>query len=271
MRGAVSMVVRVWLLFIAGCSGNSAPTATSSPPKPAESVLSPRPSAQQANSPPPTTSPVASTSAPLPVSQATVTPSISKLAPVPTVAPNAKPPLKSLTRGVTCNADGDRCGADKPICVIRNFARCFSEADVRREMPNSPEMPPISKDACFGNEVCPDDRPYCIWDSVTGCVDEPTAKAMIDKEEPGPQTYGVYNQCTLAKDCMQGQTCCRGFMGHGYSSCQPQCDLANTQIQCSSDADCKPLRVFCSDQACRNKIHCNGTIMGFVKVCEQEP
>lgn len=263
MLRSASILAPIWLLALVGCSGNSAPPASVTHVKSDAPAQTSTPSASAAGSSSATMPPAADPPPPAP--------SESKLAPVPTIAPNAKPPSKSVKRGVTCAEDGARCPADQPICVIRPFARCFSEEDIRREMPNAQGLPPISKDTCVDDKVCPDDRPYCIGDVVTGCVDEPTAVEMIRIQEPGPDTYGVYNQCTLAADCPGGKTCCRGFMGHGYSSCQARCDLANTQIQCSTDADCKPLLAFCSDQACRSKIHCNATIMGFVKVCEEVP
>jgi hypothetical protein len=265
MRCSASIFVTTWVVLVGGCSGKSAPTASNSPVKPATSAIATAPSSSQASAPVMTSTAMTLPETPSP----SIEPVKSKLAPVPTVAPNAKLPSKAFAKGVTCSEDGGRCSPDKPICVIRNFARCFTEEEIRKDMPLVKELPPISKDACYRGEVCPNDRPYCIWDSITGCVDEPTATQMIDEEPPSPQTYGVYNQCTIAKDCPWGKTCCRGGMGHGYSSCQPRCDLVNTQIQCSTEADCKPLRDYCSDQACRDRVHCNESIMGFVKVCEE--
>lgn len=193
------------------------------------------------------------------------------LAPVPTAAPDAIAPVAALKSGVTCNEEGHRCPKDHHVCVVRDFGRCFSEDDIRREMPKAAGLPPVSTDPCGKLGVCPAERPYCIWDSVSGCIALETATTMMRNDGmPAEKDVGVYGICTNPKDCLAGETCCRAFLGPGAAMCAKSCDLVNTQIQCTKDADCAPLRASCPDKACRDRVHCAATSPGFLKVCTDQ-
>lgn len=194
------------------------------------------------------------------------------LAPAPTLGPGAVSPARGLSKGVTCDSEGARCPEDHPICAVRSFSRCFGAEDLRREYPTAPGLPPILEGPCGDERACPPDRPYCISDAVTGCVtlDEGTRlAASLDARDD--RDLGVYGQCTIASDCARGQTCCRGVMGLGLAACQRTCDFGMTQIHCAKDADCAPLRALCADKACRDRVRCEGTSLGFLQVCVGAP
>ena len=110
---------------------------------------------------------------------------------------------------------------------------------------------------CGVDQLCPAEKPYCVWSSAPECATKTVALAAMDELERGGRVTGLY-ECTKPSDCGTQKCCTSTGIGVAETFCGNSCDSGLTMTVCDTAADCARFaKESCGqDAACGKKVHC---------------